>query len=249
MVMLHATLHDHHDFDIVASSLAEKYKTIAVDWPWHGESKGLETTKSLSAVALADVLEEFVKKLNLPAAFFIGNSVGGFASARLAITHPQLVRGLILVNTGGFVHINATTRFFCRVLGTTVFTRLLLPSLVDSYMAPQSEADKMIVRKTKERARSSKGGAVAAAIWRSFPDPGHNLIERGSQIKAPTLIIWGTRDPTFPADTGKSIQQYIPGSRLGLLDTGHVVFTSKPEEFLALVEPFLESSLNPQCGR
>ena len=241
VIMLHATLHDRHDFDAIATRLAENYLTIAADWPWHGESKGLETVDGLGAVALADVLEEFVAGLNLPPAYFIGNSVGGFASARLAITHPHLVRGLVLVNTGGFVHMTAVTRFFCRVLGTPFFARFLLPALVTRYMAPQTAADETIARKTKERARSVQGAAVAAAIWRSFPDPAHDLIDREPKITAPTLIVWGTRDPTFPADTGKAVQRCIPGSKLELFDAGHVVFSSKPDQFLALVEPFFES--------
>ncbi len=198
VIMLHATLHDKDDFDTILEQLAENYKTIAIDWPWHGESTGLESTEKLRAVTLADVLEEIMDGLKLAPAFFIGNSVGGFASARLAITHPHLVRGLVLVNTGGFVHLNVITRLFCRVLGTPFLARILLPSLVAKYMAPQTTADESITRKTRDRARTVRGSEVAAAIWRSFPDPGHDLVNRGSQISAPTLIVWGTRDPTFP---------------------------------------------------
>ena len=106
VVMLHATLHDSRDFDPIANSLSQRYKTILVDWPWHGDSKGLVTTKDLSAPALADALEDFVSALDLPPAFFIGNSVGGYASARLAIMQPQRVRGLVLVNNGGFARVD-----------------------------------------------------------------------------------------------------------------------------------------------
>lgn len=242
VIMLHATLHDRHNFDGIVTRLAENYLTITADWPWHGESKGLDNIDELGAVALADALEDFMAGLNLPPAYFIGNSVGGFASARLAITHPHLVRGLVLVNPGGFVHITGFARFFCRVLGTPFFSRFLLPVLVTRYMAPQTAADETITRETKERARTVQGAAVAAAIWRSFPDPGHDLVDRGPKITAPTLIVWGTQDPTFPADTGKAVQRCIPGSKLELFDAGHVVFSSKPDEFLALVEPFFESS-------
>src|SRR5260370_32964294 len=38
VVLLHATLHDHRDFDLVAGPLATRYRTIAVDWPGHGRS-------------------------------------------------------------------------------------------------------------------------------------------------------------------------------------------------------------------
>lgn len=244
VILLHATLHDHHDFDSIATKLAEHYQTVAIDWPWHGESQTVATHEKPSAVALADALEEIVATLKLPSAFFIGNSVGGFAAARLAITHPEYVRGLVLVNTGGFVNWPWYARIFCRVLGIPFFARLLLPLLVPRYMASQTPLDKAISQIAQERARSTSGAAVAAGMWRSFIDPGHDLRSRGAQIQAPTLIAWGSRDLVFPPEVKYTVQQCIPGSQLEVFDTGHVVFSSKPDEFLGVVEPFFGSVLD-----
>lgn len=249
VILLHANLHDHHDFDTVASRLAENYRTIAVDWPWHGESKGLSTIERLSAMTLADVLEEIVATLNLPPAFFIGNSVGGFAAARMAITDPEQVRGLVLVNNGGFINMSLSVRFICRVLGIPFFTRLLLPYFVPRYMVPQTPADEAISKLVQERVRTRSGAAAAAAIWRSFTDTRYDLRSRGSQIKAPTLIAWGDRDTTFPPDAKYLVQKCIPGSQLKVFDSGHVVFSSKPDEFLGAVEPFFQSVLESPEAR
>lgn len=248
MILLHATLHDHHDFDPIATRLAENYHIIAVDWPWHGESKGLATTETLSAMALADVLEEIVTTLKLPPAFLIGNSVGGFAAARLAITHPEHVRGLVLVNNGGFINFPLYARFYCRVVGIPFFARLLLPLQVPRYMAAQTPEDREISQRAKERAQTHSGATTAAAIWRSFTEPGHDLRSRGSQIKAPTLIAWGSQDSTAPADVKHTVQNCIPGSQLKVFNAGHVVFSSKPTEFLRTVEPFFQSALETQDG-
>jgi pimeloyl-ACP methyl ester carboxylesterase len=243
VVLLHATLHDHHDFDSIATRLAKNYQTIAVDWPWHGESKGLTTTENLSAPAFADVLEEIVAALKLPPAFFIGNSVGGFAAARLAITHPEHVRGLVLVNNGGFVNMPFYVRIFCRVLGTPFFNRLLTPYMVPRYMVPKTPEDEAISQHAQERARTQSGAEVAAALWRSFTEPGHDLRSQGSQIKAPTLIVWGSQDVVAPLYVKDTVQECIPGSKVEVFETGHVVFSSKPDEFLGVVEPFFKSIL------
>jgi len=52
-------LHDHRDFDQVAGPLAERYRTIAVDWPGHGRSDlgGRAVDAFLLAVALAELVE------------------------------------------------------------------------------------------------------------------------------------------------------------------------------------------------
>ena len=58
VLLLHATLHDRHDFDPIVEALAEHYCTIAVDWPGHGDSDPVEATVQPSAPLFADVLED-----------------------------------------------------------------------------------------------------------------------------------------------------------------------------------------------
>jgi pimeloyl-ACP methyl ester carboxylesterase len=103
VLLLHATLHDRRDFDPIVEALARRYRTIAVDWPGHGNSDPVDASMEPGAPLFADVLEDVVDGLGLSRAALIGNSVGGFAAARLAITRPEFVAGLILVNAGGFV--------------------------------------------------------------------------------------------------------------------------------------------------
>lgn len=242
VVLLHATLHDSHDFDAVIPRLAEQYQVIAVDWPWHGESKGLADTKDLSATTLADALEDFMAALSLPPAFLIGNSVGGFAAARLAITHPQYVRGIVLVNTGGFVDWNFFTRLVCRIIAIQAVARRFFPFWVPRYMVASTPSDEDIARRAAARAKTAGGAAVVAAIWRSFADEGYDLRSQAKDIKVPALITWGMKDPTFPANAGEIAKKYIPRSRLELFQTGHVVFASQPDGFLQAVLPFFESA-------
>lgn len=127
VLLLHATLHDRHDFDPILETLARRYRTIAVDWPGHGDSDPVDATMEPSAPLFADVLEDVVDDLGLTRAVLIGNSVGGFAAARLAINRPESVAGLVLVNTGGFVPLNPLSRTFCRILGTPAAFRRAAP--------------------------------------------------------------------------------------------------------------------------
>jgi pimeloyl-ACP methyl ester carboxylesterase len=75
VVLLHATLHDHRDFDLVAGPLAERYRTIAVDWPGHGQSD--QGGQAVDAFLLAKVLAELVESLDLPPAVLIGTRSAG----------------------------------------------------------------------------------------------------------------------------------------------------------------------------
>ena len=240
VLLLHANLHDRHDFDPIVKTLASRYRTVAVDWPGHGDSDRVAGVEP-SAPLFADVLEDVVDGLGLSRAALIGNSVGGFAAARLAITRPESVAGLVLVNTGGFVPLNPLSRTFCRVMGKPAVFRATAPLFVRGYMKARTDSDRQIVERTIARARTDDGVRTGAALWRSFATPEHDLRGRAAELSAPTLIVWGKRDIAIPLSAGRVAHDVIRGSRLELLDTGHVAFSSDPQGFLAVAEPFLES--------
>ncbi len=242
VVLLHANLHDHHDFDPIVPALQDSFRVVAVDWPGCGNSPSASAPELLSAPMFADALEDLADQIDAPTIVLIGNSVGGFAAARFAITRPDRVAGLILVNNGGFIPMNPLLRTFCKLMGTPAVTRLILPAFARSYMKPQSEADRQILTKVIGRAKTRDGIQAAAALWRSFATDDHDLRDLADQVKAPTLIVWGSRDTAIPSRAGRATHAAIPGSRFETLPTGHVPFASAPDEFLALALPFLRFS-------
>ena len=239
VVLLHATLHDRHDFDAIVPSLRRDHRVIAVDWPGHGDSPAPDQppTGALFADALADV----VAALDLPPAAVVGNSVGGFAAARLAITEPQRVSRLVLVNTGGFVT-NPAVRLYCRTLGTPAVMKRVLPWFVRSYMKATSDNDHAVQERVLARASTPDGVALTAALWRSFASPDYDLRPHADRITAPCLVVWGSKDTAAPMLVGRATAAAIPGSRLEALPTGHVVFSSDPDGFLAIAAPFLAAA-------
>jgi pimeloyl-ACP methyl ester carboxylesterase len=240
VVMLHATLHDHRDFDVIADRLSRRFHTIALDWPGHGKSE--TATADIDAMSLADVLEDIAETLNLQHAAYIGNSVGGYAAARLAIAHPERVAALVLVNGAGFAKLTTAGRMFCRLMGVPAINRRLLPLSVPGYMKASSDADRAIRDRVIARAQTSDCARTAATLWRSFVAPEYDLRDRAALIEAPVLLVWGSEDTILPLKAGRETHAVLPGSRLEVLETGHVVFASEPERFLDLVEPFIESA-------
>jgi pimeloyl-ACP methyl ester carboxylesterase len=241
VLLLHATLHDRHDFDPIVEALARRYRTIAVDWPGHGDSDPVDATVEPSAPLFADVLEDVVDGLGVSRAVLIGNSVGGFAAARLAINRPECVAGLVLVNTGGFVPLNALSRTFCRVLGTPAVFRRAAPLFIRGYMKGKTDSDRQIIDRATAVAKTAEGVRIGTGLWQSFATPAHDLRSRAAELSVPTLIVWGKKDIAIPLRAGHATREAIRGSRLEILDTGHVVFSSDPDGFLAIAEPFLQS--------
>ncbi len=246
VVMLHANLHDHHDFDQVFAPIAEHYRAIAVDWPSHGASSRVRS--ELSGPYLARVLREVVTNLGLGPSVFVGNSVGGYAAARLAIEQPDAVAGLVLVNSGGFTRHTPVTRAFCRILGHPAIARRVLPRLVGRYMKAQTDSDEQIASGVREVARTREGAKVGAQLWRSFIDPEYDLRGRAREITAPTLVLWGVQDVILPIKEGRAMHAAISGSLMHEFATGHVPFSSRPDEVLEVLMPFLATVAATEQG-
>ncbi len=239
VMLLHATLHDHHDFDQIAPRLAANNQVIAIDWPGHGDS---DPAPGVTAVRLAATLKEIVTALDVGPAVFIGNSVGGYASARFAIERPEAVAGLVLVNAGGFSPQDPFSNAFCRMLGTPSLARRTAPAVVRAYMRSETDADRAIARRALARIRTTEGLETFTSMWRSFADPEHDLRKRANAITVPALVVWGTRDLIASPRFGRAARAAIPGSKLTCFPTGHIVFASAPDAFLDEVEPFIRTA-------
>ncbi len=248
IMLLHATLHDRTDFAPVHGALAAGRRVLALDWPGHGESPPPATP--LSAVQFGEVLVEFADLLDLNDVVVVGNSVGGYAACRLALERPQRVAGLVLVNTGGFAPPSALTRLVCAAMGRPAVLKTLFPVLVRAYMRANNPTDKAVVTRVAARVKTAEGARTAAALWKSFAEPGHDLRARAAEITVPVLITWGVKDLTAPRRWGEAVRAAIPGSRFEALPTGHVVFSSEPDDWLATVLPFADAAhgVRPRRG-
>jgi pimeloyl-ACP methyl ester carboxylesterase len=59
------------------------------------------------------------------------------------------------------------------------------------------------------------------------------------ELRPPTLMIWGDRDPVVPLDRARDVAAEIPGARLEVLPAGHVPQLGHPERVAALIEAFV----------
>ncbi len=240
ILLLHAALHDHTDYDSVRQSLLPGHRILAVDWPGHGESPS--PGEPLTAAQFGDLAVEFADRLDLNNLVVIGNSVGGYAACRLAIERPERIAGVVLVNTGGFTDHNLASRAFCSLMSRPAIIRSVFPLFVRAYMRARTESDRAIVDRVVARAKTRDGSRTAAALWCSFTEPRHDLRGSANAITAPVLITWGTKDVTAPRRWGEAVHAAIPGSVFEPLPTGHVTFSSQPDAWLAAVLPFVESA-------
>jgi pimeloyl-ACP methyl ester carboxylesterase len=245
IVLLPSGAHDHHDFDALRDRLdPARFRTVALDWPGHGASPA--PTEPVSAMRFADVAERLVEAV-APAgaggagAVVVGNSVGGFSAARLAIRRPDLVAGLVLIDSGGFAGRPLPVRAFCALMGRPRFLRAIYPAFAKAYMRARTDADRRARATAIATTRADPGLATVAQVWGSFASPEHDLRAQAAEILAPTLVLHGRRDPVIPLRAGRAAAAAIPGARLVVCDAGHSPHTTDPDGVAAEILHHLDS--------
>ncbi len=229
LVLLPSGAHDRHDFDELRALIPARLRTVALDWPGHGESPPGEAPGS--AMRLADIAEQAVERLAPDGAIVLGNSVGGFSAARLAIRRPELVTGLVIVDGGGFAGRPPHVRAFCALMAQPRFLRAIYPAFSSLYMRAHTDADRRARDTGVRTTRSDPGLRAVSELWRSFASPEHDLRHEAPAITAPTLVVWGRRDPVIPLKVGRRIAATIPRAELVVFDSGHVPHTTDPQGF------------------
>lgn len=240
VVLLPSGAHDHHDFDALRDRLdPARFRTVALDWPAHGASPA--ATEPASVTLFADVAERLVEAVAPEGAVVVGNSVGGFSAARLAIRRPELVRGLVLIDSGGFAPRPPHVRAFCALMARPAFLRAIYPAFSKAYMRARTDDDRRARATAIATTRADPGRATVAQVWGSFAGPAHDLRAGAPSITAPTLVLHGRRDPVIPLKVARAAAVLIPGARLVELDTGHQPHTSDPDGVAAEIAEHLDS--------
>ena len=241
LVLLHANPGDSRDYDAVMPALVRRFRVLALDWPGYGASSGPAQPEAATVLLLYQALREFLDALRLPAARFVGNSIGGNAAARLAAEAPERVRALVLVAPGGFTPHNFISRGFCRLQGSSL--ALSPRRFAGLYLKERNAHTAAMLERAAGEQAAPERLALNRALWRSFATDANDLRELGKRIAAPTLLLFGARDPAIPPHKdGRVAAATIPGSKLVVLPCGHASFAEVPGRFLAEAEPFLASA-------
>ena len=221
-------------------------RVIAPDLPGFGESE--MPLDHISIPGYGRFLDTFLERLGLGEVVVVGNSMGGFIAAEIAIQRPARVERLVLVSAAGLSITNMRRR--------PVQTWGRAAAAVGAYGAAHVRA--MIVR---PRLRHIALGYVVRHPTRLRPDlcweimsgagrPGfldalnalldYDFHDRLGGIRAPTLIVWGAEDMLVPVKDASEFERLIPNSRKVIFeDTGHVPMLERPEAFNAVLMEFL----------
>lgn len=193
-------------------------RLYVVDLPGFGES---DTPPDVLAPRhLAGVLARWCLAVDVQHATFIGHSLGGEVCMWFAATYPTMVDGLVLAASTGVRNPHPLPLRFLHLLADGLREPpTFLPTLLKAYW---------------------KAGPVRMLGTIRSSDPDALLPELG-KIVAPTLVVWGQRDPVIGLEEARTLTCQIPQGRLAVIEDGaHGIIFDAPERFNQLVCAFLD---------
>jgi pimeloyl-ACP methyl ester carboxylesterase len=230
---------------------ARGHRVVTLDLPGFGHSP--MPREKITIAGYARMLEQLLDRLDIAAAAVVGNSMGGFISAELAISSPQRVERLVLVSAAG-ISTHAPRGSARAVPVLRRLERIVMAS--GAWAASRSDT---VARRARLRDAalnvvvhdpSRLSAALAAEQVRGAGKPGfiqgleavleYDISARLPEIACPTLIVWGDHDRLITVADADAFAELIPNSRkVVFTDTGHVSMLERPTEFNALLEQFL----------
>jgi len=203
-----------------APELGTTFRVVSPSRPGYDGSTGL----SESAREDAEVMAAFIRQVCNGPVHLVAESAGSACGCWLAVLYPELIKTLVLV---------APTAFISRHGPPPAPERMetVLFGFEPAWTEPLTDEDKA----QRQRNAQANAGRTRPA------DANQALMERLSEIKAPTLILWGTADELVPPDSGQVYKQHIANShRMYVFGAAHSLPVAACESFVRLTREFID---------
>ena len=245
ILMLHGNAQQAHSWDFISLALSGSYHIFALDQRGHGDSDWAPDGDYSLEAQVGD-LDGFVKAQGLNRFVLMGHSMGGRNSYVWASRNSEILRGLVIVDTGPDTQRRGQDR---------IKTFKELPDELDSF-----EEFAQRIQEYTGRSLEQVRGALKYSIrqrqdgkwtWKYdkvMREPNRResgwepqqLWECVSRINCPTLVMRGARSDLFDEETMQKMQAAIGDCEtVTIARAGHLVQGDNPADFVTAVEGWL----------
>ena len=230
LIFLHGLFGALSNWTNVMDYFSKKYRVIIPMLPIYDMP-----LKEAGLDGLLKFIEDFVALKKLNDFVIVGNSLGGHVGLMYTLKNQHKVNRLVLTGSSGLFEDTMGGSYPRR--GSYEFVK----KKVEYTFYDPAIATKDLVDEVFEITRSIPTCLRMVSIARSAQK--HNLGKDLSNIRIPTLLIWGLNDTITPPIVAHEFNKLIPNTELRFIDKcGHAPMMEHPEVFNKLFENFLEKN-------
>jgi pimeloyl-ACP methyl ester carboxylesterase len=233
----------------------DTHRCVAIDLPGFGGSE--VPSDEISIRGLARTVDRLCDLLEIDEPAVIGNSMGGFVGAELAVSFPTRVSKLVLISAAGL-----STEYLSR-------EPLLAAARAFAVLTARTglRGDPMVKRRRLRRvalqfvvryperlsvplATELVQGANAPGFIPAFEAlMGYSFRDKLERIEVPVLIVWGRNDMLVPVEDAERFENLIGDNAHSVIfeDTGHLPMLERPTRFNELLAGFLAGERSPEA--
>lgn len=230
LVLLHGLFGALSNWEGVVNHFSKKYRVLIPLLPIYEmpiKQAGLE--------GLTDYFEGFYKMMGLGKMILTGNSLGGHVALIYTLRHQDQISKLILTGSSGLFE-NTMGGSFPRRGSYDYIKERVEYTFYDPKTATKELVDE-VFEITKSIPKCMRIVAIAKSAQRN------NMAEEITNIKVPTLLIWGLNDTITPPMVAHEFDRLIPNTTLRFIDKCcHAPMMEQPEEFNRILEEYLEQN-------
>jgi pimeloyl-ACP methyl ester carboxylesterase len=198
--------------------------------PIHPGFDGTPRPAALHTMAgLAAVYTGLLDVLDLTDVTVVGNSIGGWIAAEIALRRSTRISSVVLVDAAGLaIDEQPTVDFFALTMDQVADLSYYSPDKFRIDVDAMPDAAKAAMAANRQTLHTYAG---------DMSDP--ELRERLRHITTPTLVVWGAADRVVPPAHGEAYAAGIPGARLEVIEhAGHLPQLETPDELVSMVWRF-----------
>lgn len=235
VLLLHGLGSRGQDWGLVAPGLLG-HRVVIPDVRGHGRSG--KPAGDYGVPLFARDIAALCAHLGLSRVHVVGLSMGGMIGFQLAVSHPALVRSLVIINSGPALVARTLKMKLALALRLTML-KLLGPRAFGKVLAR-----KLFPKPEQAELRQQLQDTIAANDPSAYLRATRGLIgwsvqDQLSQIRCPVLVLASDRDYT-PLSAKQEYVKLLPHARLQeVSDSGHAAPADQPEQIIAAVQKFL----------
>jgi 3-oxoadipate enol-lactonase len=190
---------------------------------------------------LVDDTASLLGVLNIRDCLFVGLSIGGLIAQGLASRYPELLRAMVISNTGARIGSAEMWRERIATLRADGI-EAIADNIMERWFAAEFHAQHQLELQawrnmlTRTPAQGYIGCCAAVAA--------SDFTESTARLTLPTLAIAGSEDGSAPPDLLRATAGLIPGSRFALIDNaGHLPCVEQASEYARLLNEFIRENI------
>ena len=239
LFILHGLFGSGDNWYTLSNFFGERFKVFAVDQRNHGRSPHSD---QLNYKAMADDLNDLLIHENLNSACLIGHSMGGKAAMQFALTYPEKVRKLIVVDIAPKAYPPQHDKIFEAMFSlkpNQYKTRAELDSALSEHISDFAVRQLLLKNVSRDDEGIFKWKIDVQSIHKNYSRISE-AISSTNQFTGPTLFIRGEKSSYVLDDDIPQIKTLFPQTRFVTVENaGHWVHAEAPQKFAEVAMEFL----------